>query len=114
MAVHRAHRHEEVPRRAVRDGQAHARRRPALGSSVLLHQPPTYQIRILYFDGTGYAIWAKRLERGLFVATHDGETKESLSFAELQCLLEGIEVRGARKYKRFSLPARQAPDARPV
>ena len=70
------------------------------------------QMRILYFDRTGYAIWAKRLERGLFVAVHDGEIKKALSFAELQCLLEGIEVRGARKYKRFSLRRGRLPRAR--
>ena len=72
------------------------------------------QMRILYFDGTGYAIWAKRLERGHFVAAHDGQAKKALSFAELQCLLEGIELRGTRKYKRFSLPAREVDEARSV
>lgn len=72
------------------------------------------QMRILYFDRTGYAIWAKRLERGHFVTDHDGQIKKALSFAELQCLLEGIEVRGARKYKRFSLPVKPSLDACPV
>ena len=72
------------------------------------------QMRILYFERTGYAIWAKRLERGLFVAAHDGEIKKSLSFAELQCLLEGIEVRGARKYKRFALPPRTSTEGHSV
>lgn len=64
------------------------------------------QMRILYFDRSGYAMWAKRLERGHFVAAraHGAEErKRALSFAELQCLLEGIDVSDARKYKRFSL-----------
>lgn len=62
------------------------------------------QMKILYFDQSGYAIWSKRLEQGQFV-THqtDTETKRSISFAQLQCLLEGIDVRHARKYKRFEL-----------
>ena len=64
------------------------------------------QMRILYFDRSGYAMWAKRLERGHFVtgrARSADALKRALSFAELQCLLEGIEVTDARKYKRFSL-----------
>ena len=64
------------------------------------------QMRILYFDRSGYAMWAKRLERGQFNAAGArgaDDLKRALSFAELQCLIEGIEVAGARKYKRFSL-----------
>ena len=64
------------------------------------------QMKILSFDRSGYAIWAKRLERGHFVvdATDATTTKRALSMAELQCLLEGIELKNARHYKRFSLP----------
>lgn len=62
------------------------------------------QMKILYFDQSGYAIWSKRLEQGQFV-THqsDNTIKRSISFAQLQCLLEGIDVRHARQYKRFGL-----------
>ena len=61
------------------------------------------QIKILYFDRTGYAVWAKRLERGLFAQQSDSSIKRSLNFAELQCLLEGIDIRNAPKSARFSL-----------
>lgn len=64
------------------------------------------QMKILYFDRSGYAIWSKRLEQGRFVTRPQRGKKESLSFAELQCLLEGIEIRQARHYKRYSLPDR--------
>ena len=46
------------------------------------------QIKNLYFDGSGYAIWAKRLESGQFIAKKSNEIKRSISFAELQCLLD--------------------------
>ena len=66
------------------------------------------QMKILYFDQTGYAIWSKRLEQGQFVSDHHtGSIKQSISFAQLQCLLEGIDIRHARQYKRFSLPETQ-------
>ena len=61
------------------------------------------QMKILYFDKTGYAIWSKRLEQGQFVIHDKGCIKRLLSFAELQCLLEGIEISNARHYKRFKL-----------
>ena len=62
------------------------------------------QMKILYFDQNSYAIWSKRLEQGQFIADHQtGEVKQSISFAQLQCLLEGIDIRHARRYKRFSL-----------
>ena len=66
------------------------------------------QMKILYFDRTGYAVWNKRLERGQFVVHPDGERKQALSFAQLQCLLEGIELTNTRRYKRFTLPVQPA------
>ena len=62
------------------------------------------QMKILYFDCSGYAIWSKRLEQGQFVVRHSSaDIKQSISFAQLQCLLEGIEVNDAKHYKRFKL-----------
>lgn len=63
------------------------------------------QMKILYFDRSGYAIWSKRLECGQFVVHPGGERKQPLSFVQLQCLLEGIELNASRRYKRFTLPA---------
>lgn len=66
------------------------------------------QMKILYFDVSGYAIWSKRLENGQFVARYKDGIKHSISFAELQCLLEGIEMQKTRRYKRFSLRQKDA------
>lgn len=62
-------------------------------------------LKMLFFDRTGFVIWSKRLEQGQFVFHHNGEPKKPLSFAQLQCLLEGIELKHARRYKRFSVHA---------
>ena len=62
------------------------------------------QMKVLYFDVSGYAIWSKRLERGQFVTGRCTDIKRSISFAELQCLLEGIGMQKTRQYKRYSLP----------
>lgn len=64
------------------------------------------QMKILHFDGDGYALWCKRLEQGQFVIPDVSVNKKSLSYGELQCLLYGIDWQNARRYKRFSLPQR--------
>ena len=76
---------------------------PLSGNLFVFVNRKRTQMKILYFDCTGYAIWSKRLEQGQFVIHDKGCLKQRLSFAELQCLLEGIEIKNARHYKRFQL-----------
>ena len=58
------------------------------------------QIRVLYWDRTGYSLWAKRLERGRFWDWHKPPAPE-LDWTHLKLLLEGIEVgRQRRRYHR--------------
>lgn len=59
------------------------------------------QIKVLYFDRSGYCIWMKRLEQGQFRYTQSGVDKQVMSVTELTLLLEGIELKDARKYKRY-------------
>jgi transposase len=65
------------------------------------------QVRILYWDGDGYAIWMKRLESGTFRRTRakDGERLVEVDVARLTLLLEGIDVLDATPRKRYSRPA---------
>ena len=70
---------------------------------VFLNRKKT-MVKVLFFDRNGYAFWSKRLEQGQFVVKASAEAKKKLSFAQLQCLLEGIDISNARQYKRFSLP----------
>jgi transposase len=57
------------------------------------------KVKILYFDRSGYAIWYKELQRGTFSVPLKGE----VTAAELLCILEGLQVEGLRRKKRFSL-----------
>lgn len=66
------------------------------------------QMKILYWDISGYCIFAKRLAQGTFRLTkraHEGATHVVLDHAELTLLLEGIDVRTAVRRKRFRLVA---------
>ncbi len=56
-------------------------------------------IKILYWEGDGFAIWYKRLEQGTFSSCFSGEN--TLTRQQFTMLLEGVVPR--RLNNRFSL-----------
>ena len=50
-------------------------------------------MKLLWFDGDGLCLFAKRLERGRFVWPQADSGAVSLSAAQLSMLLEGIDWR---------------------
>lgn len=58
------------------------------------------RMKILCFEGDGYAIWSKRLEAGTFLLPQD---KTELTMAELGLVLDGIEWKETSKRTRFSM-----------
>src|ERR1700750_3508812 len=54
-------------------------------------------IKLLWFDGDGLCLLAKRLERGRFVWPQATSGTVSLSRAQLSMLLEGIDWRQPRR-----------------
>ena len=63
------------------------------------------RIKILFWDRSGYCLYYKRLEAGTFVIPKDGTSGASatISIPELTLIMEGIDLSGARRRKRFSL-----------
>ena len=59
------------------------------------------QLKILYFDRSGYCIWMKKLEQGLFRYTLTGGHKQRVNWTELKLLLEGIELKNIHQFKRY-------------
>ena len=49
-------------------------------------------VKVLYFDRTGMSIWYKRLERGTFSVP----AVEEISYRDLVCMLEGLQVKKLR------------------
>lgn len=49
------------------------------------------RVKILYWDGDGYALWYKRLEVGTFRITTENETEE-ISGVDLKLLLSGVDL----------------------
>jgi len=62
------------------------------------------QTKILYFDRSGYCIWSKRLEQGQFNVGHSGTDKILIDGTRLKMILEGIEAKKVRQYKRYKPP----------
>lgn len=60
------------------------------------------RIKVLWWDGDGLCLYAKRLERGRFVWPQATQGSVSLTAAQLSMLLEGIDWR--RPTRTFERP----------
>ncbi len=67
------------------------------------------QMKVLYFERSGYCIGSKKLEQGQFVVPSvvpdSSGGKRVLNWTELKLLLEGIEINNARQFKRYLHPS---------
>jgi transposase len=59
------------------------------------------RLKVLFFDGSGLWVCAKRLEKGTFAWPRSDEVSIELSHAELAVLLGAIDLRGARRRRWY-------------
>ncbi len=61
------------------------------------------RLKLLYWDRDGFAIWAKRLERGAFAIPcgEPGSTRIEITTEELGALLSGIDFEQASRRNRY-------------
>ncbi len=59
-------------------------------------------VKMLFWDRTGFCIFAKRLESGTF-SLKNLHKSGSIDTAELYCILDGIELHGSIRRKRYLL-----------
>ncbi len=82
---------------------------PASGHLFVFRNRRGDQIRVLFWDRTGYCIFAKRLAQGRFHLPTDVSPNTrhvEVDAAELGLLLEGIDLSDAQRRKRFRLVKR--------
>lgn len=81
---------------------------PLSGHLFLFRNRRRDRLKILFWDGDGYAIFYKRLARGTFEFPRP-QDPQSLSLeirgSELSMLLDGIELQGRRRRPRYTRPA---------
>jgi transposase len=58
-------------------------------------------MKVLYFEPSGYCLWSKRLEQGQFQVRASPTGQRTLTWTDLQLLVDGIEVQKVRQFKRY-------------
>ena len=73
--------------------QQHLGRDPFAGDLWVFRGRTGSLIKIVWHDGIGMSLYAKRLEKGRFVWPQAKDGLVALSHAQLACLLDGIDWR---------------------
>jgi transposase len=76
---------------------------PLSGHVFLFSNAQRNRLKLIFWDGSGLWVCAKRLERGRFrwPAAESGQTKVVLSHEEIALLLGGIDLAGSRRRAWF-------------
>jgi transposase len=77
---------------------------PLSGALFVFINRKRSQMKILYFDRSGYCVWGKRLEQGQFQVHTGPDEKKQLDWTALKLILEGIDRRSVRRFKRYKHP----------
>lgn len=88
----------------VRDGLG---RDPLSGDLFVFRNRRGDRIKILFWDGDGFWLWYKRLERGVFRFPQTSNETLIIDRTELTCLLEGVDLASIRRQKRYRLTPRR-------
>jgi transposase len=79
---------------------------PRSGHLFVVFNRRSDQVRILFWDRQGYCLFGKRLERGRFRVpwrgTSTSESSVEMEAAELALILEGIDLQGAKRRRRWT------------
>jgi len=70
------------------------------------------RVRIVYWDRDGFVMWTKRLERGRYKLSFSDDGRlaaSSIEAAELGLILQGLDLRGARRRSRWQPRVDSAP-----
>lgn len=84
--------------------QAKMNRQAASGDLFVFINRKRTHMKVLYYSKGGYCLWSKRLEQGRFhhvQSDPEDAIKHPLNWAQLQCLIDGINWQKTAKNKRF-------------
>lgn len=81
---------------------------PLSGHLFVFFNRPRDRAKMLLWDRTGYWLFYRRLESGVFRLRCGSGSPVEMTATELSLILEGIDLSQAERRKRFSLPSRTA------
>ena len=79
----------------------HLRKDPISGDVFVFLNKTRTHIKLLYWDGDGFALFYKRLERGRYAHTVHNDSSKQIKREELLMLLEGLSFDAMSKKKRY-------------
>ncbi len=80
----------------------------ALNGSVFIFINKKHnQVKLLLWEGDGFAVYYKRLEKGTYEVPVTTRTDKDIAISHeaLQHILQGISLKSVRKRKRYQQPA---------
>jgi transposase len=65
------------------------------------------RLKLLYWDGDGFALWYKRLEEGRFhfPSVRSDQASVTISAGDFRMLLDGVDLASVRRGRRYERPA---------
>lgn len=79
-------------------------RDPLSGDLFVFKNKRGDRLKILAWQGDGFALYLRRLERGTFAFPNSGSAEVSVTATELAMILGGVELRQTKKRPRYARP----------
>jgi len=79
----------------------HLKKDPISGDVFIFINKSRTHIKLLYWDGDGFALFYKRLERGRYAFTPLNGPSKQMKREELSMLLEGLSFQEMSRKKRY-------------
>lgn len=76
---------------------------PLNGDVFIFFNRPHNRIKILHWQGDGFAIYCKRLEKGTFELPKENSANSSteISSEQLQFILQGVVLSSVKRHRRY-------------
>jgi transposase len=84
---------------------SHLVKDPLSGDLYVFRNKRGDRVKILAWQGDGFALYVRRLEKGTFAFPTADTTEVSISATELAMILGGIDLGSAKRRPRYDRPA---------
>jgi len=74
------------------------------GSVYIFINKKRNQVKLLHWEGDGFALYYKRLEQGTYELPVLANNNGSITAQQLQLILQGIQLRSIKMKKRYAVP----------